>query len=217
MGSVSGCGDLYRSRLSHRTVPHPRRIDQPVGAPRLFAAATHRAWPGCAWPGTGLAEAGVPPIGRVPQNGPDRASVPHPLAAARRAALLLQAAADLADAEAVAANPGEDLADHLRLLLDDLVAGNTAAVVLADIAIAVRRPAEHIHRSLAGGMKFAATASLLDLGSLVFRHHALNLQQQVIFGRHPDRTLQEHDLDTGTVQLIHQQHLVGIVTSQAIR
>src|SRR4051812_4314811 len=23
MGSVSGCGDLYRSLLSHRTVPHP--------------------------------------------------------------------------------------------------------------------------------------------------------------------------------------------------
>src|SRR3954468_19023369 len=33
MGSVSGCGDLYRSRLSHRTVPHPskkpNREDQP--------------------------------------------------------------------------------------------------------------------------------------------------------------------------------------------
>src|SRR3954451_18284127 len=26
MGSVSGCGDLYRSRLSHRTVPHPRPV-----------------------------------------------------------------------------------------------------------------------------------------------------------------------------------------------
>src|SRR3954471_1192183 len=25
MGSVSGCGDLYRSLLSHRTVPHPKR------------------------------------------------------------------------------------------------------------------------------------------------------------------------------------------------
>jgi hypothetical protein len=66
-------------------------------------------------------------------------------------------------------------------------------------------------------MKFAAATSLLDLGSLGFRHHALNLQQQVIFGRHPDRAIQEHDLDTGTVQLIHQQYLIRIVTSQAIR
>src|SRR3954465_14502823 len=24
MGSVSGCGGIYRSRLSHRTVPHPK-------------------------------------------------------------------------------------------------------------------------------------------------------------------------------------------------
>src|SRR4051812_7535772 len=26
MGSISGCGDLYRSQLSHRTVPHPTVI-----------------------------------------------------------------------------------------------------------------------------------------------------------------------------------------------
>jgi hypothetical protein len=25
MALTSGCGDLYRSRLSHRTVPHPNR------------------------------------------------------------------------------------------------------------------------------------------------------------------------------------------------
>ena len=25
MGAFSGCGGVYRSRLSHRTVPHPRR------------------------------------------------------------------------------------------------------------------------------------------------------------------------------------------------
>jgi hypothetical protein len=73
------------------------------------------------------------------------------------------------------------LADYLGFF-DDLVAGDTAALVLADVAVAIRRPAEHVHRSLASGMKFAATASLLDLGSLVLRHHTLNLQQQVVFG-----------------------------------
>jgi hypothetical protein len=25
MGSISGCGGIYRSQLSHRTVPHPIR------------------------------------------------------------------------------------------------------------------------------------------------------------------------------------------------
>ncbi len=31
MGSISGCGGIYRSRLSHRTVPHPmaRRHEPP--------------------------------------------------------------------------------------------------------------------------------------------------------------------------------------------
>src|SRR5690349_11216332 len=38
--------------------------------------------------------------------------------------------------------------------------------MLADVVIAVQRPAEHGHRSLASGMTFAATASLLDLGSI---------------------------------------------------
>jgi hypothetical protein len=129
----------------------------------------------------------------------------------------LQAAADLAEAEAVAANPSEDLADHLGFVLDDLIAGNTATVVLADIAVAVRRPTQHVHQSLAGGVQLAAAASLLDLGALVFRHHTLNLQQQVILGRYPDWAVEEDDLHPGAVQFIHQQDLIGIATGQAIR
>src|SRR4051812_32547588 len=39
MGSVSGCGDLYRSRLSHRTVPHPTSQPQPVGSLQQCAHA----------------------------------------------------------------------------------------------------------------------------------------------------------------------------------
>ena len=42
-------------------------------------------------------------------------------------------------------------------------------------------------------------------------------EQQVIFGRYPDRPIQELDLDTGAVQFIHQKYLVRIVTGQAIR
>src|SRR4051794_35977644 len=168
----------------------------------MFTGAANRARPGCSRSGAGLPEASVPAIGRVAEKGPDPASAPRLLAAARRTALPLQAAADLAEAEAVAANPREDLADHLCFVLNDLVAGNTATVVLADIAIAVRRPTKHVHRSHAGGVQLAAAASLLDLGALVFRHHALNLQQQVILGRHPDWAVEEDDLHPGAVQFI---------------
>jgi hypothetical protein len=79
----------------------------------MFTGAANRARPGCSRPSAGLPEASVPAIGRVAEKGPDPASAPRLLAAARRTALPLQAAADLAEAEAVAANPSEDLADHL--------------------------------------------------------------------------------------------------------
>ena len=87
----------------------------------------------------------------------------------------------------------------MRLLLDDLIARNSITVVLTNVTVAVRRSAENVYRSPAGSMKFATAAALLDLGALVLRHHALNLQQQVIFGRHTDRPIQKHDLHTGAV------------------
>src|ERR671917_262113 len=36
MGSISGCGDLYRSQMSHRTVPHPRH-----GPTRAVSSGAH--------------------------------------------------------------------------------------------------------------------------------------------------------------------------------
>jgi hypothetical protein len=170
-----------------------------VSAPRLLAAAANWAWPGRSWLGASFTEAGVAPICWVSQNGPDRAPIPYFFAAARRTVLPQQATADLADAEAVAAYPIKDLADNLRLLLDDLIARNSITVVLTNVTVAVRRSAENVYRSPAGSVKFATAAALLDLGALVLRHHALNLQQQVIFGRHTDRPIQKHDLHTGAV------------------
>jgi len=35
MGSISGCGDLYRSQLSHRTVPHPTAAAERAGLPGI--------------------------------------------------------------------------------------------------------------------------------------------------------------------------------------
>ncbi|MDO9714274.1 hypothetical protein Q7A36_38640 [Paracraurococcus sp. LOR1-02] len=170
-----------------------------MSASRLLASAANWARPGCSWLGAGFTEAGVAPVCRVPQNAPDRAPIPYCLAAACGTVLLQQATADLADAEAVAANPLEDLANHLRLLFDDLIARNSVTVVLANITITVRRSAENDHRSPASSMKFASATSLLDLGAFVLRHHTLNLQEQVVFGRHTDRPVQEHDLHSGAV------------------
>src|SRR4051794_22443468 len=43
MGSVSGCSDLYRSRLSHRTVPHPN-VSAPQNASQGRQGAQRAAW-----------------------------------------------------------------------------------------------------------------------------------------------------------------------------
>jgi DNA invertase Pin-like site-specific DNA recombinase len=37
---TSGCGDLYRSRLSHRTVPHPTGADDLMM--RIYAAMAQK-------------------------------------------------------------------------------------------------------------------------------------------------------------------------------
>jgi hypothetical protein len=129
----------------------------------------------------------------------------------------MQAPTHLTDAEPVAADPLEDLPDHLRLFLDDLVPCNAAACLLCDVAVAVRCRDKHIHRSRKRHMPLAATAPLQDLGSLIFCHHALHLQQQVILGRGANRPIVEDDLHASAVQFVHEQHLVGVAPREAVR
>ncbi|HVI16965.1 MAG TPA: hypothetical protein VM712_01220, partial [Gaiellales bacterium] len=148
---------------------------------------------------------------------PDRRALPYGLAMASRAFLPVQAPTHLSDAEPVTAHPAEDLADHLRLFLDDLEPCDPAAIPLADVAVAVRRGAEHVRRSRKRRMPLAAAAPLQDLGPLILRHHALHLQQQVILGRGANRPIEEDDLHPGAVQFVHKQHLVGVAPRQTIR
>jgi hypothetical protein len=54
MGSISGCGDLYRSQMSHRTVPHPTL--EGYGYCAVGDAARF------------LREEGIGPGGRLPTN-----------------------------------------------------------------------------------------------------------------------------------------------------
>jgi hypothetical protein len=54
-----------------------------------------------------------------------------------------------------------------------------------------------------------ATA-LQDLGPFVFGDRPLDLQQQLVVRRVVDRPLAEVDLDSRLLQLLQQQHLIGI-------
>src|SRR5205085_7824099 len=114
-----------------------------------------------------LAKAGCSAVGRVLEDAPYRGPVPVPFALGRRRPLLLQAAANLARGATLLAHPGEDLADDPRLLQEDLVARLARASLLAEVAVAVGRPAQHVDVAAPGRVQLAAAAALEDLGPFV--------------------------------------------------
>src|SRR4051794_16789853 len=78
-------------------------------------------------------------MGGEQKNAQHGSPIPGRLAAAGPDALLLETPAGLADADALAADPGKDPSHDPSLVLQDLVAGHTASVSLADIAVAIGR------------------------------------------------------------------------------
>jgi hypothetical protein len=65
-------------------------------------------------------------------------------------------------------------------------------------------------------MPLAATRTFEDLRPLVFRDHALELEQQLIFSRCRSWRADKQGLDTGTSQLLDQQDLIGISSTKPI-
>ncbi len=105
-----------------------------------------------------------------------------------------QAATDLADRAALQTDPGKDESHDPRVFFVDLVAGASAPFVLADVAVTVRRAAQDIDRTGPRRMTLAAAAPFQDLGTLVFGHHALHLQQEIFFRRFTDRSVEKDPL-----------------------
>ena len=66
-------------------------------------------------------------------------------------------------------------------------------------------------------MALAPSAALEDLGPLIFRQHALHLEEQVVLRRRADRPVEEDDLGAGALELFHQDDLIGIASGQAVR
>ncbi len=52
--------------------------------------------------------------------------------------------------------------------------------------------------------------------ALVFREHALQLQQQRVFRRLPDRAVEEHDLGAGARELLDQHRLMRVRPGQTV-
>ena len=79
------------------------------------------------------------------------------------------------------------------------------------------RAAEDGDFAASRSMTLAAAGTLQDLRALVFRNHALELDEQMIFGGFLRRRVHKHGLDALAGQLLDDQNLVGIAAAQTIR
>src|ERR1700730_5591084 len=155
-------------------------------------------------------------IGGVTQHGPDRRAFPATGLLARRDPLLIEQAGDRTDAETVNGIALVHPSNDRRLHLVDLVI-RRRLLVLANIVIPYRRTAEHADLPLSGAMPLAATRTFEDLCPLVFRDHALELQQQLILGCCRPWRADKQGLDTGPSELLDQQDLIGVASTEPIR
>ena len=65
-------------------------------------------------------------------------------------------------------------------------------------------------------MGLASPRSFRDLGSFVLGDHALELDQQLVFGCLGPRALDEADLGAGPGELVDEQRLVGVLSGEAV-
>ena len=99
---------------------------------------------------------------------------------------------------------------------DDLVAG-TALRGLADVAVAERGAGQHVDAAGLRPPGLAAPVPLHQLGLLVLGEHALELDQQLVFGAVAARPLHELDPGPAAGEFLDQQRLVGELAGQPVR
>lgn len=78
-------------------------------------------------------------------------------------------------------DPTKDPADHLGLAFDHLEARRAALAIAADITVTVGGSGQHTHDTGLGQMALAPAAALEHARPLIFREHALDLEEQVVF------------------------------------
>src|SRR5215831_54439 len=168
----------------------------------------------CACRKMGLAEAGDSAIGRVPQHTPDHRAFP-PACPTRRNAFLVEPPRDLRDAQSLDGIHLIDAPHNAGLGFIDNVGGERL-FSFADITVAIRRAAHYAHLPDMGTVSLATTRALQDLGSFVFRNHALELNQELIFRAVALRRLHEQSFDPLAGELFDQQNLVSILAAQSV-
>jgi hypothetical protein len=122
---------------------------------------------------------------------------------------------NLANAHPLIDKPAVHRADEVRLdVIDDQVTGHTLA--FGHIPVTVRSPTAQVLAS-SRLLQLAATEALTEECALVLRNCALNLEKQLIARIVANWSMDEHDLTTGSLELLKQKHLIDVLTRQPIR
>jgi len=109
----------------------------------------------------------------------------------------------------------EDQAHHRGLGGEDLEAGQRR-VGLLEVAVALRRGAQHGHLTGLGSVGLAAAGALEDLRPLVFGDHPLELHQERVLRRGQLGRLDEQGLHAMAGELLGQHHPIGLVATQPV-
>jgi hypothetical protein len=155
-------------------------------------------------------------IRRMLSHPPDHTAIPDPLPRAGDLACPREPATDLANRQAVAADPVKPLADQSGFLWNEVRARLSTPLVCRDVAVAIGRSAEHMHRAHPRRMPLATAVAFHDLGALRLGDPPLHRQEEVVFRALAQRPVEEDDLHPGTPALLHQQHLIGVCARQPI-
>ena len=142
-----------------------------------------------------LTESSLSHVGGILEDPPHCCSVPVILASRAENFAVLKLATDLADRATVQRNPRKDLPNDFGLSLHNLIPCEATRVVLPDVTIAVRRTTQDVHNASLRSMSFSSSAPFQNFGTLIFCHHPLNLEQQILLGRPADVMIEESDLD----------------------
>jgi hypothetical protein len=130
---------------------------------------------------------------------------------------LLQSSTHFAQTRTIETNPREDQTHNTSLVLHNLEACHTAAVVATDVAISIGRSSERAHRARTCGMPPPTPHPLQQFGALVFGDHALNLQQKIVLCSLANRAIEKHHLCSHATELVDQYNLMGITARQPVR
>ena len=123
----------------------------------------------------GLATGRGPHRRGVLAHAPPRTTIPDGLAGPGALPRLGEAPTALPNWQAIATNPGKDVADPLGFVRDQRIPCLSPAGILRHLAIAIGRTAAHMHHAGPCGMPLAPPMAFDELGALILRAHPLDL------------------------------------------